>query len=421
MPSWEDRIREAAYESPSGQRITLAYEDVSQVIDKKTTSFNFPDADGTYVQDLGHSGRRYPLRLFFWGENYDVESDAFEALILERGIGKLEHPIYGIRNVVPFGTITRNDELKTAANQAIIEVTFWETLELLYPLSQNDPAFDVLDSVEEYNEAIAEEFNEVTSLAKAIEQSNFKQTYDNFLNEVEKGLKPIADFQKDVRQAFDVIVDSIDQGIDVLIDQPVTLALQTLALIQAPARALGNIKARLKAYINLIDSIIFGDNGEVSSQEYSGEVATQGYNTNNVNDFFTKKLFISTYVTGQIVAVINNQFETKKEALEAAEVILEQLDKVVAWQDANLESLEEIDTGASYQQLQEAVALVVRYLVEISFILKQERRIMLDRNRTVIDLVGELYGEIDEQLDFFINSNNLSGSEIPNYLHQKVH
>ncbi len=73
---------------------------------------------------------------------------------------------------------------------------------------------------------------------------------------------------------------------------------------------------------------------------------------------------------------------------------------------------EQIDTGGAYQQLQDAVALTAGFLVEISFSLKQERVIILDRNRTIIDLAAELYGSIDDQLDFLISSNDLSGSEI---------
>ena len=45
-------------------------------------------------------------------------------------------------------------------------------------------------------------------------------------------------------------------------------------------------------------------------------------------------------------------------------------------------------------------------------ILKQERSITLDRARTIIDLCGELYGSVDDNLDFAINSNGLTGSEI---------
>jgi len=58
------------------------------------------------------------------------------------------------------------------------------------------------------------------------------------------------------------------------------------------------------------------------------------------------------------------------------------------------------------------VALTAGFLVEISFNLKQERRIILTRNRSIIDLVAELYGTVDDQLDFLISSNDLSGSEI---------
>ena len=62
--------------------------------------------------------------------------------------------------------------------------------------------------------------------------------------------------------------------------------------------------------------------------------------------------------------------------------------------------------------LRRFVAIAAGFLVEISFTLKQEFRITLDRPRTIIDLAAELYGEVDGQLDFLISSNNLTGSEI---------
>ena len=400
--SWNDRIREAAYTSPSGQRLIFDYEDVSKAIDKKTTAFDFPDADGTYVQDLGNTGRRFPLRMFFWGNDYDQESDAFEAALLERGTGKLEHPIYGTVDVVPFGTITRRDDLKTAANQAIIEVAFWETIGLLYPASQTDPASEVLASVDEYNAAAAAEFEEVTDLDSAVEQSSFQNTYQATLDATKSGLQSVADTQADVQKQFEAINDSINNSIDILIGEPLTLAFQTAIMIQAPARALTNIEARLDGYSNLANLIIGGNDN----------IATPGLDSRNSNQFHKDDLYASTYVTGSIVSVVNNQFATKTEALEAADVILTQFADLVAWRDANFQSLSEIDTGSAYQQLLEAVALAAGFLVEISFSLKQERRIILDRNRTMIDLVAELYGSIDDQLDFFINSNDLSGTEI---------
>lgn len=393
MP-WQDRLQELVYTSPSGVRITGDYENVSKSVEKKTTGFEFPDANGTYVQDLGHTGRRYPIRWIFWGDDYDIEANEFEASLLERGIGKLEHPIYGTVDVVPFGAITRRDDLKTAANQAVINVTFWETIDLIYPTAQTDPSAEVLTAVDEYNDAAATEFEEFIKLDTATQRATFKNSYQALLNKATSGLQNIADTQADVQKQFDAIADSINQGINILISDPLTLAFQTTQLIQSPARALTSITARLVAYRALANSIISG-NG-----------------SNGSNKFHTDDLYVSTYVTGLIVSVINNQFTTKTEALEAAELIIAQFEDVTNWRDDNFKSLVEIDTGSAYQQLQELVSLTTGFLVEISFTLKHEHRIILDHPRTIIDLVAELYGSVDDQLDFFINSNNLSGSEI---------
>lgn len=382
---WQDRIREAAYTSPSGARLPFIYEDVGRSVDKKTTAFTFPDADGTYIQDLGRTGYQYPLRLIFSGDNYDTETAAFEAALLEPGTGVLEHPAYGSIDVVPFGTITRRDDLKTAANQAIVEVTFWETIGIIYPTGQTDAGSAVLDAVTEFNNAIAEQTADNLPLDTAVQRASFKATYTSFLDSVNEGLQPITDAQADVARTFNTIEESINEGIDTLIADPLSLAFQTVLLIQSPARALTDITARLTAYTDLATSITSGTGASV-----------------------TRDLFAMSSVSGSVLSAVNHQFNAKPDALQAATDILDQFDSVVTWRDTNLA----LDTGESYQQLQEAVALVAGFLVEISFTLKQERRIVLDRARTIVDLSAELYGEVDGQLDFLIASNNLTGSEI---------
>ncbi len=394
--AWNERIREAAYTSPSGTRLLFSYENVAMSVDKKTAAFDFPDANGTYIQDLGHTGRKYALRMFFWGNDYDLEADAFEAALLEQGTGKLEHPIYGTKNVVPFGSIKRRDDLKTAANQAVLELVFWETTDVVYPTSQTDPAGSVLSAVSEYNEAAAAEFEEKTDIDSATEQATFKNTYTAQLDKAKTGLQSIADTQENVRKQFNAVNSSINNSIDVLVGQPLTLAFQTATMLQAPARAVTNISARLSAYVALTASITSGD-GAIKA---------------NSNDFHTDDLYASTYVTGSVLSVVNNRFETKTDALAAADEILNQFSDVATWRDDNYQALGGVDTGSAYQQLQEAVALAAGFLVEISFSLKQERSIVLTRPRTIIDLVAELYGSIDDQLDFFIDTNSLTGSEI---------
>ena len=71
-----------------------------------------------------------------------------------------------------------------------------------------------------------------------------------------------------------------------------------------------------------------------------------------------------------------------------------------------------MDTGGSYQQILALVGQTVGFLVAQSFGLAQERRIILDRNRNIVELCAELYNEIDDRLEFFIVSNDFTGSEI---------
>lgn len=401
--AWNDRLREAALTSPGGTRLTFDFENVSEAVDLEGTAFGFPDADGTFVQRISNSGRRYPLRAIFWGADYDLEAEIFMSALLERGTFKLEHPIYGTKDVVPFGKVTRRDDLKTAANQAIFEVVFWETIDLLFPAAQTDPGSAVLFAVDEFNAAVSAEFEAVISLQTAVERVTFKNEYLALLDTAQSGLDAIADVQDDVRTQFNAIVDSVSQGIDILVSDPLTLAFQTTQLIQSPARALAAIGARLSAYGDLANALISGGGAVISGN---------GLDSKSSNKFHTNDLYASTYVTGSVVSVVNTQFVTKADALLSAEIILDQLSDVTNWRDDNFEALGEVDTGGSYQQLQEAVALAAGFLVEISFSLKQERSIVLDRSRTIIDLAAELYGSVDDQLDFLIKTNNLSGSEI---------
>lgn len=394
--SWQERLREAAYTPPSGERLTFIYEDVRRAVTKKTSAFNFPDAEGTLVQDLGATGRRFPLRVFFSGADHDLEAAAFDSGLLEAGAGLLEHPAYGNVAVVPFGEINQRDDLKTAANQTVIEVTFWETIPDVYPLPQVDRAAAVAEKIQEFNKESADELDKEVDVDTAAKKASLKSRYQAFMKKANTTLRKVAKTQKETRAKFDAVYDSINSSLDTLVGDPLTLAFQTSQLIQSPALVLDNVRARLDAYRDLATSIFNGDGAAVTDN----------------NDFRSDDNLALNYVAGTVESVVNAQFETKSDALTAAEEALQLLSDATAWRDGQLTDLGEVDSGAAYQKIQEAVALAAGYLVEISFTLKQERAITLARPRTIIDLAAELYGEVDERLDFLISSNGLTGSEI---------
>lgn len=380
---------------------------MSSEVDKRTAAFEFPGVDGAYVQDNGAGARKFPMLCFFSGADCDLQGQAFEGLLLERGEGRLEHPLYGKRNVVPFGTIGRRDDLVTGANQTVIEVTFWSTVGAVYPSSGLSPEHQLSLSIGLASASLAAGFARKTNLLTVARKANAKLTVAQALKNVQGALGAIAAVNSEINREFRDLQQQINFGMDVLIGTPLLLAQQTLNLITAPGRALAGIVSRLQAYGELLDRMI-------NSSKASGgdQSVLPALRIKLSNDFHTADLFASGALLGSLTSVGNNRFSAKPQALESADTIIAQADGLTEWQDGRYGDTEQIDTGESYQALQEAVALAVGFLVEISFSLVPERSIVPDRPRNIIELAAELYGSVDDRLDFLISTNKLTGSEI---------
>ena len=387
--AWQDRLKPASYTPKGGTPISFDYADVSVGAELRGSTYDFAGREGTYVQPTGSSGRTMPLRLLFSGADYDVEADSMFAALRVAGVGVLDHPVYGRINVVPLGSLNRRDDLVSGANQAVIEVVFWETIGALYPDGQSDPASAVSSAVATYNDAAAQDFANGLDLSTEVQRVSAVAQVRALTDAAEEALSPLVASTDAVRTQFDEIYNSINLGIDTVIGQPLDLAFQISLLLQSPGRAAELWGDKLDAYGNLADQIF----------------ATTPQDT---NQFKTSDIYAAGALTGLIVSAVNTTFSTQPDALRAAQNVLSLSDSLTVWRD----TVAPDDTGASYREWQQAAALCAGFLVEISFTLAQERTITLARNRSIIDVCAQLYGSIDDQLDFFINSNALSGSEI---------
>lgn len=436
MP-WQDRIREATYTSAAGVTLRFDFEDVSRELDLRGSAYTFPSRDGTYVQRTGVSGRRFPMVVFFWGDDHDEEAAAFDELLRQPGLGRLAHPFYGLVDVVPFGSVTQRDDLKTAANQTVLELTFWETSDLLYPTGQADPAAAVALSAEEFTISAAEEFAQSLGIDTAALRANVANTFGSLLDTCTDALGPVitgasdlyaqagdiysqaTSVVGDVYSQFNAVAVSIENGLDGLIAGPSTLARQLGLLIQLPSRVTSRSGLRLSSFSSLIASIVgAGD-------------PPRSYDARQANTVRIRDLYATSYVVAAAASAVNTRFDSKPAALQAAAAVLGMLDTVTEWRDqqyallgdaavaaplpgaqASAATVGATDTGQAYQGMVDTVLLTAGYLVQVSFTLKQERRIKLDRARTIIDLTAELYGTVDADIDLLISSNNLTGSEI---------
>lgn len=419
--TWEDRVREGAYISPkTNTRLRFDFEDLQRTTPLNGTMFEFPGVNNGYPQRTGFGSRRYPMRCYFAGANHDKIATSFEAGLLEPGVGRLEHPLYGRIPVVPFGEITRNDALKTAANQTIIEVEFYTTVGEVYPSSRPVDTNEILGAVQGFDAKAASDFDRLMDLSDTVKKAQSKATIRGYLLKVSGELQKISDSVASVNRAFRDLQSTVNLGIDVLIGQPLLLARQVSDLIKAPGRALVGIASRLDGYERLAASI-FGDKAANPAEAFSSGTSLLQRRGRIANDMHISELFASNAVAGSLIAsTVAGSFNTRPEAIAAAAAIQAQFDALVGWRDTGYQALATLpemsvsraDIGESMQALQAAVSLAVGALVQTSFGLVPERKIVIDRNRTIIDLAAQLYGAVDSRLDLLITTNELTGDEI---------
>jgi hypothetical protein len=340
--------------------------------------------------------------------------------------------MYGsIPKVVPFGSITRRNELVNGTNFTVIDVTFWTTTGAVYPSAKTDPQSEILASLGNFNVVAAQQFANSTNLRGALNKANAKATLQSYLRKTSAALTKVSKSVSKVRRQFADYQSQVNGAMDILVGQPILLAQQISNLIQAPARALTGITSRLEGYHNLAESIISSTQAAPGKTLASG-IALAQRTQRITNDLHISDLFTLSAVAGSAIAVVADpiaddgtvdkkpQFLTKPDAIGAAAALMLQFDEVVEWRDQAFTDVQTIefggtgvvDTGEAYQALQQAVALTAGFLIQVSFTLAAERRIVLDRDRTIIDVAAELYGSVDDRLDFLINTNNLSGDDI---------
>ena len=391
MP-WTDRIQTPAYISPSGIRFEFQYENVSMESNKKSGEFIFPEIEGVFIQDLGRSGRKFPFVLFFSGPDHDQESDSFLLALEEIGIGTLEHPLYGTRKVVPTGTIGRRDDLVTGSNQSVITITFSETIiDINFPSSSLNEETDIKNSVSDFNSSTSDQFAETLDIESESESVIIQNDLIEEKDFINTTLENITNTDEDIKIAMDTVSDSFNDIVSGLLD-PGGVADQMITIINTPSNVVTSADAMLEGYGSVIDTRI---GGVVSS----------------ANNYRTSNMIVSSSFGALALSMLNSNFTNRPQAVDAANRIIDIYDSITDWMDTNITAFEIPDTGEIYDNLNQIYSKITGYLIRLSFDLPKKIFIILKEDRQIIELVAELYGDI-EMIDFFIETNELTTDEI---------
>ena len=379
-------IFEGSYTSPGGDYVTFKFEDLETSFKRNGTAFTFPNANDTYVQDVSTTGLSMPMVAIFTNH---ARAEKFVEYLRIPGLGKLMHPVKGLRYVMPLGEVKQKDALVSNINETQVKVTFVETVLGAYA-EEEAPKSEAIEAIKQFDLAI--EWTLDPGKLPGV------GAIKSVLSSVRGVTKKIANVETQVSRAMDSITRGINYAMSTVIGDPIALFFQATQLIRKPAMILGLTMDKLEAYWNVIEQT---STNLFSSSQDKAFASSQ-------DKAFASGLVLNASAASVEAVLIADDFVSAAEAIGAAERVLAIFDQATTFAEANG------GLSQAWGHLSRSVNITVGYLVRLSFTLLQEREYTAPRDMTLLEAVAEVYGaeNVEKNLDFLIESNYLNGSEI---------
>lgn len=406
--SWEDRLRPSIkLTSPDGNVFNANWMSNDRSKSKNLGIFNYPNFNGSDVQDLGITGASYPIILHFTGPDNDLEGNKFFKACDERGPWEVVHPEKGTLSL-QLDSVTEKIDPINSGNVKTFDTNWIELVEKTIEKTTTQLGSEVDAQAQLVNESSQTQYDENISLDQASERIANKQAIDNSIIAHDEAFGDIVSQSDTISAEVAATTTGIRDSLNQETINALSLAGQTQQLVQLPVLATNNIQSRVDAFGNYINAQLLQtpDNNDLEAK-------------NTVNAI---ELNCSASMVGTALSIISGELTTRSETIAYIETIVGYFNTITDRLDGIQENFETeaidkqyFSNSQSYSDLARLVGLVINYLLRSSLDLKIEKRFTLDRQRTPIDLTVQSYGELgesDEVLDFFISTNNLMGNEI---------
>lgn len=387
--SFLDRLSELKYTSPSGAVFRPLWDDAERSFSKKVAVHEIPQSDFADVQDLGKETDHFPMTLYFTGVDYDLTADKFYAALGERGAGTLSHHRWGEHRVQVLSA-AQAENLVDGLRVASFRVEFIHAPERSALLVTGSTAAAIQSAADALADASTLEASAQMVADNATRLAKMKRTALANVRAAKAKLSTVSSSIDSARRAIDAAGDSIERGIDTLIETPFNLVVASVQLIREPAREALDIKAKIDGYSTLIESGL----AALTDGVEQGEAAAIAAN------LFGLSLACAESIT-------EGEITTRTQAIAARD----SLTAAMLSAEAGIQAAEAygyITAPATLAQLADLRANASAFLLESSFLLPFERVYTCPAETTALDLAWKLLGDI-ERMDEIIDLNGLGG------------
>lgn len=406
--SWLDRLRiSVKLTSPEGNIFEALWRGNPRSMDKKLGIFQYPKVKGDKIQDLDIGSARYPLTLFFTGENNDKESDRFFNACRERGVWTVVHPVKGSLSLQLI-SVSEAVNPVDSGNVTQFDTEWIEPLEDSAVPSLFQLRSTINNQIDEVNSTTSDQISSNVVQSTAAETVSFEASVNGIVASVDQFLAPLYELSSEVNAQ----ISSIKRGVNALLSEVpldvISIAGQIQSLIQLPALAIADVNARIDAYENFINGVL--------------GISPDSAESKNLNVVSVQELALTSALASVAFVSSTGELSSRLQSIELVETNTNLFTSITDTLDLTQQLFENEFIDEQYFSQSESFADVVlltaqtiAYLLRSAFDLSVEKRFVLEKMRAPIEITIKEYktlGENDSNFDLFIESNGLKHNDI---------
>ena len=241
--SWQDRVNNSlTITTGDGKSYNFKlWIEAAQEMEWNSTDYDYIDVGGTFIDKRNDRGRRFPLKLFFQGDDHLDQSEAFRVSLKDRRFSTINHPFYGILYVQILELRINN----AALNLSELQMVAYETITNNTPVSAIDPIQQLQQLKLDVNQHCEEELGKQPTIqdVNTLKLSN-SQNYKS-------GLK-IATLPQDAQNYFNAF-STASNAINVITATPLQAVDAIIAVITLPAQFQASVQSRISVLLGQMD------------------------------------------------------------------------------------------------------------------------------------------------------------------------
>lgn len=392
--SWIDQAKhDIVIITGDGSEFRPLWKEPQKAKEYNVSQFDFPEVSGSFVSRGTPKGRKFPLEIYFTGDDHLGQSEIFESAADDPRPWTIIHPYYGSINVQPVSINFDN----TGDNVSKITISLIETISENNPRITITPIDKINFDISLLNIVASDSF--VVRIPKP-DAANIERMSSNVTQVYNEGKKAIKDtFNAD--NYFNLFNDSKAAILNAT-NAPFAAINATLLVINYPFLFADSVK-------NRVDTILRQFN--ILRQTVSTLVTPS-------DKVIYEKSAAYMIATSAQASITNMDYQSSVDVLANMEKLIDSYNNFVS----DIDSVQSDDASDENSYIADhdtmmGIEAVINYtvsnLIAIAVGSKQERSIVLEDDSNVIQLAHRFYGlePDDSTIDYLIATNNFSLSE----------